>query len=647
MGSVSRDPVDKLAQAQLKYEEERSRRLRADGPAQFVDATRSEKFKHFTNDPWYDPKTLPEGPKLSDNDHVRAIILGAGFGSLLFAADLIKSGISAENILLVDAASGFGGTWYWNRYPGLMCDVESACYMPLLEETGYTPKHKYSYGEELREYANLAARKLGIYSRASFRTSMKTASWDESTGEWITTIEKTTGNGNELLCIRCDFLVLAAGILVHPKLPLVPGIESFRGRIFHTARWDYDYTGGSPTDPSLHQLRDKRVAIIGTGATSIQIVPELAKWAKETYVFQRTPSSVAVRGQHPIDPGDFESVRKPGKGWQRSRQENMAAFLINPPQLPEVDLVKDGWTSFPTFSALVGSPLLKTLPVEKTPEYIAGLHALDLPRQEMIRARVDEHVKDKKTAEGLKPWYAGWCKRPGFHDEYLGAFNNPNVHLVDTAGKGIDEITETGLRFGEQHYDVDLVIFATGFEPWGQGSPAHRANITVTGRDGLSMDDKWADKVGTLHGVLTRGFPNLILPGGTQAGSTVNQVHQMGVYANHVGSIITAASRRAGPSEKVVLEPTEEGEEGWAREITSRAHGLAGLVNCTPSYINGEGKIATLSAEEKLKSARRANWTPGILDYTETIKAWEDAGDLAGLEVRVMPSRGSRDRTKL
>lgn len=634
MGSISMNGEDELARIQQKYEQERQRRLRTDGVAQFVTAARSEKFKHFTADPWFDPKNVPEGPEVSNNDHHKVVVLGSGFGALLFAARLIQSGISPDDIILIDAASGFGGTWYWNRYPGLMCDVESACYMPLLEETGYTPKHKYSYGEELREYAKIAAREFKLDKRALFRTSIKSTQWDEANGEWLTTIERSSTK--ETLILRSDFIVLAAGSLVHPKFPLIPGIERFKGHVFHTARWDYDFTGGSQSAPALEKLKDKRVAVIGTGATAIQVVPAVAKWAKQLYVVQRTPSSVDVRNQHPINKEDFACVRS-GKGWQRARQENMAAFLTNPASKPHDNLVRDGWTTFPTFAAIVGSPAVKALAKGRVDEYLAALHKKDFPRQERIRKRVDNVVKNKTTAESLKPWYAGWCKRPCFHDEYLDAFNQPNVRLIDTLGRGVEEIIEDGLRVGDQWIDVDLIVFATGFEPWGQGSPAHRAGITVIGREGLSMDDKWERGVGTLHGVLTRSFPNLILPGGGQAGTTVNQVHQMDVYATHVGHIIAEATKRAKDGTKIVIEPTQEAEDDWTAKILSMAHGSSGLVHCTPSYMNGEGSVAMRSVEERMRGARRSNWAAGILDYTETIKQWEAEGGLAGLEVRMKP----------
>ncbi|CAG9946945.1 unnamed protein product, partial [Clonostachys rosea f. rosea IK726] len=510
------------------------------------------------------------------------LIAGAGFGALLFAARLIESGISASEITLVDAANGYGGTWYWNRYPGLMCDVESSIYMPLLEETGYIPKHRYSYGTELRQYAELVAQKYGLEPTTLFRSTMKAAKWDELQTEWECILSKKGVDGTPSdITVRANFVVLAAGILVHPKLPLIPGLEEFDGHTFHTSRWDYGYTGGSPESPELVNLKDKKVAIIGTGATAIQVVPELAKWAGQLYVFQRTASSVDNRDQRPIDPVKFRSTCS-GKGWQNERRENFTAFTSNTPEKPAINLVDDSWTRMPSFSGLVGCPVIKELPLEKTGDYIASLHAIDFPRQERIRARVDEVVRDKEVAEGLKPWYPGWCKRPCFHDEYLPAFNNQNVHLVDTRGRGVDRLTEDGLCFDGKTYETDVIIFSTGFEPWTSGSPAHRAGMKITGRDGLEMDLKWRDNLGTFQGIFTRNFPNLVLPGGTQAAPAVNQVHMMDVYASHVAKLIKLAKDGVGRlakdgvgrRAKFVIEPTEEGEAEWVRKIVSMAHGV-------------------------------------------------------------------------
>jgi cation diffusion facilitator CzcD-associated flavoprotein CzcO len=528
---------------------------------------------------------------------------------------------------------------YWNRYPGLMCDIESYIYMPLLEETGYMPKHKYAYGPELREYAESIAAKWSLRDKTMFRAEVKDLTWDDNEKEWIAKmVQKGTVHENSHLTVRARFVIPTSGLLSSPKLPNLPGIDKFQGHSFHTSRWDYTYTGGSPTDPSLTKLKNKKVGIIGTGATAVQAVPHLGKWAKELYVFQRTPSAVDMRDQRPTDP-EWWAREIPGKkGWQRKRNENFAAFLSNASPPPAVDMVGDGWTKMPSYSALIGGPAKVSM--ESLPAHLRSLHAMDFPRQERVRSRVDEVVKDKATAEKLKAWYPGWCKRPCFHDDYLPTFNLPNVTLVDTNGKGVDSVTEDAVVVGDSEYKVDLLIFSTGFRSPVGDSPAFRAGMSVTGRDGQSLDQKWVEGVPTLHGVSSRGFPNLFLPGPLQAGATGNFMFVLDQLAIHVAYIVSEAARKTAqdqqPRQKFTVEPTAEAEQEWSMQILSRAATFAGLAGCTPGYLNREGEIDRVSGmEERMKAAKRAIWGEGFLDYVNVIEGWRHQGNLRGLEITV------------
>lgn len=272
-------------------------------------------------------------------------------------------------------------------------------------------------------------------------------------------------------------------------------------------------------------------------------------------------------------------------GWQQRRRENMASHLSNDPNIKE-DLVRDGWTSFPSFSGLVGGPAADGLDSKTVESYVGSFLTLDFSRQEAIRNRVSALVKDPTVAEALKPWFPGWCKRPCFHDEYLQAFNSPNVELIDTNGKGVERCTPTGLVAGGKGFDVDVVILGTGFEPWTGGSPAHRANTTIKGRGGLDLDQTWSEGISTLHGAFMRNFPNLILPGTTQSAATVNVVHTTDVTAKHVAYVLAEAFRHAAArgKQKAVVEPTAEGEAEWVLKIVQGAYALGGLSICTPSY---------------------------------------------------------------
>lgn len=394
-------------------------------------------FADFDRDPFADPE-FARAPVIEQID---VAIIGAGFGGMLVAAHLHKHGV--HNYRILDKAGDLGGTWYWNRYPGCMCDVESYCYLPLLEETGYMPKHKYAHASEIFAYCQLLGRKFEIYPKALFQTEVKGLVWDESAARWTLTTSR-----DDRLSAR--FVVIAGGVLHKAKLPAIAGIGGFRGRVFHTSRWDYDYTGGGPEQP-MTKLHDKNVAIIGTGATAVQAVPNLARAAKHLYVIQRTPSAIGVRGQRATDPEWFKQMAS-NPGWQEERGRNFIAMITG--KNPPVDMVEDGGTE-------LLSPDTRQFSLSRAERQ--RLELIDLRNMEKIRARVDSIVSDPETAEALKPWYGQMCKRPCFHDDYLPTFNRDNVTLVDTDGLGVERITPHGFVVPGVEYPVDLIVFASGF----------------------------------------------------------------------------------------------------------------------------------------------------------------------------------------
>ncbi|KAJ7110157.1 pyridine nucleotide-disulfide oxidoreductase-like protein [Mycena epipterygia] len=636
--SVSDEPAASvIPDIHQKYAEERAKRLET--PRDYVELGRSDAFHYMQEDLWVDHSALnSQTPPVKDGDAVKFLVLGAGYAGLLFAVRLVQAGFRAEDIRIVDAAGGFGGTWYWNRYPGLMCDTESYIYMPLLEETGHMPKHKYAYGPELRQHADTIAKKWELEDKALFRTEVKRLEWDDAAKQWVVSLTENRGPGETKkdLGIRAQFVFLASGVLNYPQIPKLPGIEKFKGHHFHTSRWDYAYTGGSPEEPTLVNLKDKKVGIIGTGATAIQAVPQLAKWAKELYVFQRTPSAVDARGQRATNPEEWNGKIACKKGWQRERMENFNSWVSNAPE--GENLVGDGFANMPSYSALIGGPKYGIIVPEKVAEHVANMHALDAPRSNRVRARVDEIVKDKETAEKLKAWYPGWCKRPTFHDDYLPAFNQPNVKVVDTGGKGVERLTETGVVANGQEYPVDLLVLGTGYRGpgTGSGSPAHRANITVIGRDGKNIDDKWLSGVATLHGVMTHDFPNLFFPGLTQTGASANYTFVVDVHSRHVAHILREVVQRAEAEgfERYGVEPSVEAEEEWTMQIVYRAAALAAVVGCTPGYINSEGEVdKPKDHTQMMKAARGGIWGEGVAAYTKVIEAWRDQGGLVGVEI--------------
>jgi len=601
-GPLEFDPRELKA----KYELERDKRILSEGNKQYVPTT-DGKFADFAKDPWADPD-FSRAPIV---DHTEVIVAGGGFGGLLVGARLREAGFT--DIRIIEEAGDFGGTWYWNRYPGAMCDIEAHIYLPMLEELNYAPKHRYTYAPEILEHSRRIGKHYGLYEKACFQTVITSARWEEDKGRWL--VETSRGDR-----MTAKYFVLACGRQSLPKLPGIPGIDEFEGHAFHSSRWDYRYTGGD-SEGKLVGLRDKHVAVIGTGATAVQIVPEVGKWAKQLLVFQRTPSSLGVRGQRETDP-DWADMSKPG--WQRTRRENFQRLILNVRQ--EMDYVHDGWTEIsamlrPMSMGEIAAKLGRRL----TSDELAFVDEIaDARAMNKIRFRVDEAVKDPATAEMLKPWYRWRCKRPCFHDDYLMTFNRPNVRLVDTQGQGVERLTKRGIVAGGQEYRTDCIIFATGFEA---GITYTRLiGFEITGRDGIRLSEHWRDGVRTLHGMTTDRFPNCLLVGGNQqTAAAVNAVHLLDEQARHLAYTLSEAKKRGASR----IEPSSEAVDAYVDVIRSSPKSKAQVefyASCTPGYYNGEGKAAR--SEDLFVGGRYGD---GPIAFYEMLAAWRSSGDLEGL----------------
>ncbi len=581
-----------------RYREERDKRIRPDGNEQYVEVKGD--FSRYIDDPYVEPG-FTRAPL---TDAVDVVIIGGGFGGLLAGARLREAGV--KDIRMIEKGGDFGGTWYWNRYPGAQCDIESYIYLPLLEETGYIPKEKYSYAPEILAHARRIGENFDLYRNACFQTQIKDITWNEEECRWIV----ATDRGDRM---RARFVVMSNGPLNRPKLPGIAGIDSFAGHTFHTSRWDYGYTGGD-TNGNLHKLADKRVAVIGTGATAVQCVPHLAKHAKHLYVFQRTPSSIDERGNRPTDP---EWVNTLGPGWQKKRMENFNVLVSGGNQ--EVDLVNDGWTDI---IRNLGGLLIGKKDSEKSPaEMMRLMEIADFKKMNQIRARVDAIVKDKRTAESLKPWYRQFCKRPTFNDEYLPAFNRTNVTLVDTLGRGVDRVTAKGLVFDGVEYEADCIIFATGFEVG--TAYTRRAGFEVYGRAGKALTEYWAGGMKTLHGFCSAGFPNCFHMGITQNALTANFPHMLEEQSRHIAELILHAKAQ----EARCIEATPEAEAEWVATIKQKAMNNRDFLEaCTPGYYNNEGK------PEKGFGLAGELYGGGPVEFHELIRRWREDGEMKGLQ---------------
>ena len=577
-----------------KYRAERDKRLRKDGNQQYVEI--SGQYAHYLEDPYV--ARIERAPMF---DQVEVVVIGGGFGGLLAGARLKQAGI--EDVRIIEKGGDFGGTWYWNRYPGAACDIESYVYLPLLEEVGYMPVEKYTRAPEILKHSSAIGETFGLYNGAIFQTEVTKVSWDETTSRWTV----STNRGDAL---KARYVVLASGPLHRPKLPGIPGVETFKGHSFHTSRWDYAYTGGD-SNGNLTGLKDKVVGIIGTGATAVQCVPHLGEGAKQLYVFQRTPSSIDVRNNKPTDP---EWVKSLTPGWQKRRMDNFNILVSGGWQ--DEDLVSDGWTD------IIRNILILAGQGAKTPEEAMQLAQLaDFKKMEQIRARVDSIVKDKRAADALKPWYNQFCKRPCFHDDYLATFNRPNVELVDTNGKGVERITEDSIIANGKEYKVDCLIYATGFEVGTTFS--HRANMELHGRNGLTLTEKWKDGASTLHGMHVHGFPNAFIIGNTQSGFTANFPHMIDEQSRHLAYILA----QAGERQATLIEATPEAEAEWVQAILNTAIlRQAFLEECTPGYYNNEGQPSPAAV-------RNGSYGGGPIAFVKILEAWREEGGLKGLEL--------------
>lgn len=588
----------------IKYDEERDKRIRPEGSTQYQKM--EGEFSFYLDDPWVQPGFERE----PINDDIDVLVVGGGFGGLLSGAYLHNAGI--RSIRHIERAGDFGGVWYYNRYPGVACDIEAYTYLPLLEEMGYMPPRRFATGAEIFEYAKSIARKFDLYEGALFQTAVSELRWDEDSAHWVV----KTNRGD---IIQARHVISTSGHFMRPKLPGVPGILDYKGHTFHSSRWDYAYSGGG-ADGSLAGLADKRVGIIGTGASGVQITPHLGQYAEQLYVFQRTPSSIAIRDDKPTDREWFKGLEP---GWHKERVENFTAVIQGAPV--EQDLVNDSWTEiFKNQQGLIVKERVKgDLPAV---ELELRQEIADHIQMEDIRARVAGVIDDPATAEALKPWYRTFCKRPCFHDDFLPTFNRDNVTLVDTGGHGVDCFTESGVVVGNAEYQLDCVIFATGFD--NGSSWFDLVGYDVYGTNGISLREKWKYGFRSLHGMTVSNFPNFYMVGnGLQQQGGAHFTHALSQNGEHAAYIVSEALKREIRS----IEVTADAEEAWVQEVIKLSgSNIKFQQQCTPSYINNEGKLAPGSTQ---------NSSYGLPSYIfhQMLADWRESGDFPGMEIAGNP----------
>ena len=598
VGEYEFDPAELAA----IYARERDKRLRPDKNDQYLEVT--GEYLKFLDDPYAEP-VIERAPL---QDAVEVLVIGGGFGGVLGAVHLREQGF--EDIRIVEKASDFGGCWYWNRYPGIRCDTEAYIYMPLLEKMGYVPTEKYAKGSEIHDYIVRIAQRYRLYDDVCFQTRVTGMRWDDAQGVWQVTTDRRDR-------MRARFVLMANGPLDRAKLPGIPGIDRFKGHMFHTSRWDYDYTGGD-FEGNLTGLGDKQVAVLGTGASAVQCVPLIAETAQHLYVIQRTPAAVEPRNNRPTDP-QWRAELTPG--WQTARKENFNRWVTGDPS--GEDMVGDGWTAIGRLldpTATWATPLIGRALTPEEGQYISNI--LDDKQMNALRHWIDDVVDDPETAAKLKPWHRRWCKRPLFHDDYYATFNRPNVTLVDTDGAGVEKITEAGVVADGVEYEVDCLIFASGFEVG--TAYRRRAGYDPVGRDGRRLSQHWANGMRTFKGLHIRDFPNCFYIGFGQNANATNFCFILDEQSQHVAYVL-AEMRRRGVRR---VEPTPEAVDAYVEEVSPLAISqLEFWVDCTPGYFNGEG-------DHDDPNGFFANLHPaGTVVFYDQLRAWRAEGNLRGLEL--------------
>ena len=603
------DEVD-IPTLRNKYRDERDRRLRPDGQEQYAAAFQETEAVDFS-----DPH-MARSSRRAVSDVVDVVVLGGGWAGVLAGYHLRKAGVA--NFRIIEQAGDFGGVWYWNRYPGLSCDNDSYCYLPLLEEMQFFPSKKFADGLEIREYCQSVARKFELYRGALFHTCVNALRWDESIKRW----RVTTDRGDDL---RAQFVIMAMGPINTPKVPRVAGLEDFQGKMFHTARWDYEYTGGNQREPVLDKLSDTRVAIVGTGASAIQAVPFLARYAKQLYVLQRTASTVDERINTRTDESWLATLQP---GWQRERQMNFHRAAIDGLTPGEQDRICDIWTEI---NRNLAAEFDKSGWPQSPEEFLATREVMDYRVMERLRARVDAVVKDKETAAILKPWYRHMCKRPASSDEFYPAFNRPNVRLLDVSPtRGVERVTSRGFIHESAEYEIDCLIFASGFEV--TSDLQRRWGIDkISGRGGQSLYDHWAHEFRTLHGVMTNGFPNQFYVGFFQGGFNASTTETFNNQGRHIAWIVSQALHRGART----VEPSPEAQNAYVRHIREVAVDTSAFIReCTPGYFNNDGQeVADEEGELRPRTYTGETYGLGYYAFEKLLEDWRSNNDLQGLVI--------------
>ncbi len=483
-----------------------------------------------------------------------AIVVGAGFGGMGAAIQLRRNGY--DDVVILERESDLGGTWHVNRYPGLAVDIPSSTYSYSFEPNPHWTR-LFAPGAELKKYAVHVADTYDLRRRMRFDTVVESAAWDEDADLWVVEIA-----GGERL--RARFLLTATGFLSQPKLPDIAGIDSFAGAVVHTTRWDDDV-----------ELAGKRVGIIGTGATAVQLIPELAKVAGDLTVFQRTPIWVTAK-----------------------------------PDVAVPRLVRKAFAALPLTQRAVrlgGTAILEALMVSAVLHY-DQVPLVNAGAERLARLQLRQ-VKDPETRRRLTPDYTFGCKRPTFSNDYYPTFNHDHVHLETTSIDHVDAggiVTTDGVRT-----DLDVLVLATGFDLWEANFPA----IRIVGREGRDLGQWWRERrFQAYEGVAVPGFPNLVSLNSPYSYSGLSYFTTIESQMRHMDRLLTELQRRRAVS----FEVSEAANAAFLDDMTDRVgHSIFTLGSCASAnsyYFNQHGEATLLRPTSTLNAYRAASTFP-LADY--------------------------------
>lgn len=473
-----------------------------------------------------------------------AVVVGAGFSGMFAIYKLRELGFSVRAF---ERGSGVGGTWYWNRYPGARCDAPSLQYSYQFSEALQQEWHwteKYAAQPEILDYCNHVAERFALRDHITFNTTVSSIHYDENAALW----QLSTAQGEQF---KARFCVMATGCLSTTNLPNIPGIEDFRGESYHTGQWP----------KAGVDLSGKRVGIIGTGSTGIQVITTIAEQVDQLFVFQRTPQFSTPARNEPTDP-DYEAAIK-------SDYPNFRARNYRKPLAIDIDLDPKGPKTF-ELNGEQRRQVFEQKWQEGGMSLALAFRDLTLNREAneavsaFIREKIDEIVEDKDVAALLKPPHIYGCKRPCIDTGYFEVYNRDNVHLIDASQHGIDKITADGVVVNGEEHQVDCLIFATGFD----AIIGTLNRIDIRGLNHRELKDKWEEGPRNYLGLVSNGFPNMFFVSGPGSPSVLtNMVATSEKQINWIGDCM--AYMRDNNID--VIDASKDAEQQWLLEVQRAA----------------------------------------------------------------------------